>query len=351
MLMFLLCFAAWLMGAFVSAVAAIVLLWQVFSGVCSQIGYQKNEKYPKLVIIGIVYAGMIGSTVFPFKVYPIIMLGVYTSTTGSTISFLAYTIVVGIVTLLLITLYTLLCKYIFKPTVSTEIVILQKPDKMTSYQKKIISMLIIMILAFFIPSILPANFILTTFLNTLGNNGIVIAVIIACLLITDNGKPLLDIKKAVFKSMSWDIYFLVMAAFQLSNAMTSDLTGIKDFIVNNMSVILSSHNILVFSFIIIAIGAIISNIISNVVTPMIIIPLLVSFAAQANANAAALTIILCIAMMDSIMLPSGSPVAGLLLANDWVETKDVYLYGCFILIMTIIICSLVGVPLASLILT
>ena len=349
-LAFLLCFAAWIMGAFVSAVAAIILLWQVFSGVCTQLGYEKGEKYPKLVIIGIIYSGMIGSTVFPFKVYPVIMMGVYEATTGETIGFLPYTVVVATITFVLLILYIFLCKYVFRPKVNADIVVIEPPESLTSYQKKIIFVLISMVAAFFLPSILPADWGITIFLNTLGNNGIVVAVLVLCLLITDQGKPLLDVKKAIFKSMSWDIYFLVMAAFQLANAMTSDATGIKDFIVDTIGSVLGGHGALAFCFIVIAIGAIMANIISNVVTPMIMLPLITPFANGSGVDVAILTVLLCIVMMDSIILPSGSPVAGLLLANDWVETKDVYCYGSIILIMTIVICSVIGLPLATIIL-
>lgn len=343
----LICFAAWLMGSLVSAVAAAILLWQVFNKICHQLGYRRGELYPKLVIIGILYAAMIGSTIFPFKVYPIIMLGVYQATTGEMISFLPYTMFMTVLSLLLVAFYILLCKFVFRPSTRKGTAIIEPPQGLTSYQKKILVVMVFMIGAFFAPGLLPDNWSIIGLLKDLGNNGIVITILIICLVLRDQGKPLLDIKTAIHSSMSWDIYFLVMAAFQLSDALVAEATGIKSFIVGALGGILNGQSVMIFCAVAIALGGILANIISNVVMPMIIIPLIMPFIAEIGINPAILICLLCVVMMDSIIMPSGSPVAGLLLANDWVETKDVYRYGIIILMMTISICIIIGVPLGQ----
>ena len=106
--------------------------------------------------------------------------------------------------------------------------------------------------------------------------------------------------------------------------MASDSTGILDFIIKQMGGILGDKSPIIFCFLIIAIGGILSNVISNGVTPMIMIPLVVSYSAAIGINPEVLLILLTIIMYNGIIFPSGSAFAGLLLANEWIETIDVY---------------------------
>ena len=73
--------------------------------------------------------------------------------------------------------------------------------------------LIVLIFMFMIPSIFPANWWITKIISALGQNGTLVAILIMCFIISDKGKPLIDIKNAINKGMSWEIYFLLFAIF------------------------------------------------------------------------------------------------------------------------------------------
>ena len=54
-------------------------------------------------------------------------------------------------------------------------------------------------------------------------------------------------------------------------------------------------------------------------------------------------------MLDSLLMPSGSPMSAILLGNkEWVTAKDVYLYAGLLLLMTIIVVITIGLPLGNL---
>ena len=348
-LLSLLCFGAWLMGGLVSTVGSILIFWQIFSNICTQTNYNKNDLFPKLGTIGILCSSVLGSTIFLFKLYPIIMMGIYSSITGETIDFIKFMVSTSVVTLLLITVYLLFCKFILRPKTINDYVELKKPEKFTSIQLKMMGILIVLIFMFMIPSIFPANWWITKIISALGQNGTLVAILIMCFIISDKGKPLIDIKNAINKGMSWEIYFLLFAIFQLSDVMASDSTGILDFIIKQMGGILGDKSPIIFCFLIIAIGGILSNVISNGVTPMIMIPLVVSYSAAIGINPEVLLILLTIIMYNGIIFPSGSAFAGLLLANEWIETIDVYKYGTLFVFISIIIALFIGVPLVSVI--
>ncbi len=131
-LMALILFSAWVIGALVSAVAASILMWQVFYGMCDFLGYKKGDKYATLVVFGIFYAGLTGATVFPFKTYSIIPVSIYGMFTGNTINVLQFSALAICVTLIGVLCYILMCKYVFRPEVSQKILVVEKPGKLTS---------------------------------------------------------------------------------------------------------------------------------------------------------------------------------------------------------------------------
>lgn len=349
LLAFLLCFAAWLMAGLISMVAASVLLWQILYEVCEQLGYKKGDKYRTLMVIGIFYSAAIGNMILPFKIYPMIVLGAFEAASGMAVNFLQYTIFMVIMTMILEVLFILLCKFVFRPQVSTGAAQLEPPAPMNSFQKKVVIIMVAMIVAFLLPCILPAAWGITQLLNALGNNGIMIATLVACMLVQDGGKPLLTVKDAIPAGMNWDVYFLLMTAFPLASAMGSEATGITGFLVSSLSGVFGGHSAFVFCLLAVVIGGIMANVISNVVTPMILIPLLLPFAAEVGVNPAALTCMLGIVFSDSILLPSGAPVASLLLANDNVQKADIYKYGITLLLITMGMLSTVGQVLGGII--
>lgn len=347
---FLLCLSAYVLGALASTVASIILVWKILYDVCAQLGYQKGDKYPMLLVIGIIYSAALGGAVFPFKVYPVIIMGTLQQVTGASLSFFKFTLLNFVVTLLCITLYILVCKFIFRPKVSYEAAPLAAGEKLTVYQIKILSFLIALIVAFFAPSFLPANFPLTILLNRIGTTGVVAFFIVLLLLCKHDGQPLIQFRQVIASNMSWDIYFLLAVAFPLSAALVSEQTGIKEWLMTLIQPIFAGRSIFIFSMFVIILGGILSNIVSNVVTPMIIIPIMASYAADMGIDPSILATLLTIVMLDSLLMPSGSPMSAILLGNkEWVTTKEVYIYAGFLLIMTITIVIAVGLPLGNLI--
>ena len=348
-MMFLLVFAAWLIGGVVSAVASVVLIWKVFSEICGYLEYKKGGKYATLTIIGIFMAAMVGSAMFPFKVYGVLMLGVYESITGTAIDFLQYTILCMSVSFCIITAYVFVCKLFIRPQVSDKVIVVERPKQLTGKQKKIAALLIGMVAAYFFPSIFPSEWRLIQLLNDLGTAGIMAIVVILCMIIHDNEKPLLEIKKAIHRGMSWEIYFLLMVVFPLSTAIASDTTGISSFVSDKLGVIFEGQSAFMFCFLTLAIGMLLSNVISNGVTPVIMLSIMIPIAAQLGINDMMLTCLLSVSMMTIILLPSGSPVVGLLINNDWVTRSDIYKYGAVILIISIAILTLIGIPLGNIV--
>lgn len=162
---------------------------------------------------------------------------------------------------------------------------------------------------------LPADWPLTLWLNQIGTTGVMALFVLLMILIKHDGEPLIALKTVISSSMSWEIYFLLAAAFPLSNALVSDSAGIKEWLIQLLQPFFAGKSVFAFSVAILILGGILSNIVSNVVTPMIIVPIMASYAANMGINPAILATLLTFVMLDSLLMPSGSPMSAILLGN------------------------------------
>ena len=87
---------------------------------------------------------------------------------------------------------------------------------------------------------------------------------------------------------------------------------------------------------------------ANAVMGIVLMPVVYIFASTLGANAAALAVIVTISLHVAMLTPAASPVAAILHGNkEWVATKDIYRYCGIVVVATILIYALVGIPLAN----
>ena len=120
----MICIGCFLMAAFVSPFAPIFLFWPVLYDIFEEVGFQKGEKYPKIALILVVIATLIGFPVAPYMNNGLALIGnfkaISEAATGTAIiindgAYLFTTLFMGI---LLIIAVILLSKFVFRPDVS-----------------------------------------------------------------------------------------------------------------------------------------------------------------------------------------------------------------------------------------
>ena len=110
MIAFLIYAAAFVVGALVSVMPSIVICWTLVYQLCHEFGYTKDDLYPKLMIIGVVNAALMGHSLFPFKALGVMMLNVLNTQLGVTVNFALFTLFAFVIGFGGVILYLLLCK-------------------------------------------------------------------------------------------------------------------------------------------------------------------------------------------------------------------------------------------------
>lgn len=351
LVIFAACYVSAIFGA---GIAGILICWEFVYMICKQVGYSKTDKWPRMMLVGIVFTNCVGGVVMPFNVGVVASFGYLTTASDGlwgAYDFLTYIVFSLAVSLSALALYTLISKLILKPDMSKlrENVDIGKVEAFNMKQKIAIGALIAIIIVTVLPSMLPKGFFLKTFLNKMGVGALVLTVCAAITLFRDKqGKPYFTFQELGSRGVMWNIFFMVATAITIGSALSSPDSGFSATFVNLFSPIFSGAGPYFFALIIGLTTLLLTNIINNSVTGAIMVPLMYSFATVVGANPLVVTGIIIFTSNIGLLLPCASPAGALMGGNkEWLSQKDIFKQGLICLLSIIVAIAVIGIPLGS----
>lgn len=341
--------AAFIVAALVSVTPAIVICWTLTYQLCHEYGYNNKDLYPKLMVVGVVNASLMGQSLFPFKAMAVMMTNVLNTQLGVTIDFALFTLFAFILGYGGILIYIAICKFIYKPDIARVVestYVYENTERLNTYQKQVLGLLGVMVLAMFLPGFLP-ECALKTFLSTLGNTGIVVCLLTLCaVLVNKNGRSFADIPELIKTGVPWPTMILLATAMTIASAIGGE-TGIRELFQQFLSPMLAGHGTALFFVLVIVLGVILTNIINNVVVGLILVPIICTFSVTLGFPPEILTVAICLLLNVTFLLPSGSPIAAFLHGNsEWVSSLEIQkysiLYIAIFLVWAILVCLTIG---------
>lgn len=355
MLTFILLFAAFVAGALVNELVSIFIFWSIYYSIAKEFGFKPFDKYSTLMICGIAFCGgTAAATTLPFKLGPLVWLESYTQVTGVDIPYVKYVLFALPLCVLAVVAYTLIIRFVFRPDVSAlkkinENFVNTDSLKLNKNQKIAFAFIFLLMVLLLAPSFLPENIPGVSVLSNLGNAGIMILVIVLMSVVRVEKKPLMDFRKYA-KNISWDIYILFIVVLPLASLLTSDMTGITPAIVQGLSPMLAGRSTLVFAFIVLFSGALLTNVSNNAVLGIVYINLMCPIAEVMNIDVFPIVAVMMFTIQLAYLTPAASAPAAMVFSNNkWVKTKDVMKTWAIVLPILFIIFFALGMPWANLI--
>lgn len=358
---------AFLMSAFINCFTPIFLFWPVLYGVFEEVGYKKTDKYPKLMLIGIVVAALSGFPVPPYMSNGLALLGSYRALLpnfpvleameGVAVSNASYWIACFTMGIILIAAIVVVMKFIFRPDVTpmkrvtTEMLERNPLPPMNKAQKIYGYALGVFIFMMLVPTLLP-NVPVLSFLN---KNSIVIAlgfVAAMILLKDDEGKPVLNMGPTMGQDFAWPTFYLCTVAILIGSVLTNESTGITAFLNVVLGPVFNGMSTTVFTVALLLIAVVLTNICNSLVIGMILQPVVLTFCAGAGINPAPIISLLTFTvLLSAACTPAASPFAAMLFANkEWLNNSDVYKYATTMVVVELILILAVGLPLFNILL-
>lgn len=344
--------AALLIGATVNIFAAIILVTGIFYRFCEQVGFQKKDKYPTIVIVGIAYCATLSNIIFPFmglSFLTIMQMKLYVP--GAVIDFLPYTMVQFILVLASVIFFWGIAVAIFKPDVSLLTGDMDRfqeyrDAKMNGEQKQALGLLLVLIGLLFAPSVLPGQWAITVFFKRLDVIGAVTVVLILYYLINLGNKEVLSFG-ALAKGVNWEVVLMFAAVAPLTAAMTTPESGILPFIAAKLGSIVSGMSPFIFIATLMAIASVITQFANNAAIALIVSPVMYTLTVQLGVNPAVMTVIAAFCLNIAFCTPAASGPAALIFSNrEWIKTRDAYCFGFIIFFINLLV-TFLGIPIAQ----
>lgn len=330
LLTFALLLAISILGGLSSATPACVIGWSLMYGMFKFCGYEKQEGYPMMMVIGAVFASQLGMALIPFKSLPLVAISAYESLSGSTVNYSIYMFASFSACILCLIAFILIGKFLLRPDLtkltSLDINTLIKEDekKLTGVQKLLFVFLIALIVFMMLPGFLPKDLAITVFFKKIGNTGVCVLLVALMAAIKVKGKPLCPWRAMVNEGVAWPIIFILAFVLPLSGPIADPKSGITAFMLDFLTPLFGTGSSAKFLVCIGIVGVILTQFINNTAISVALMSVVYSYC-SANAMMAEQPVILVtVACCLAFLTPAASSTAAMLHGNDWVNTKTIW---------------------------
>ncbi len=348
--------ASFFISGFTMPIASLLILWSLMIETLKEFGYKKDDKIIWVSVFGIYLASTLGQPLFPFRGAALGITGAFTAITGESVNYSSYILYNLIISAIILLIFLAFIKFIVRPDVTKMKAITPEYFKkntlppMNIQQKSILITCFVFIFLLLIPNFLPADWAIKQILESYNSIGIFSICLIVLMIIPIKGKSLFAFKEIAKNGVSWDIFFMVAAAMYICNAVSDDVTGIKQFLVQILQPLLGNKPDLIFVMILIAFIIITTNFANNAGMAIIIMPIVVAFSGQyPDVPTTALCMTITMAAFVALLTPAASPFCAMMHANkEYISFKQIIILGLPVCVIALIIYTVVGFPIAKL---
>lgn len=339
---FMLLWGFYIITPMIDCFASVYLSWTIIYSIADLLGYSRNDKYIKMLLMGAHLGAITGGGVLPFQGWMLALCDTFGATSGTPINYGVFIVTSLTIGTLLMLMVTLSIRYVLNADLSRvksfDVAQLKGDElKLDGRQKSYIAAFVCIITFVMSSTMLPQHWAYVEFLNFVTASGIFAIVIAVLCILKPKGKVLMDFADIAQKGMNWNIIFVCSAAIPVARALTSDDTGVKELLSILLSPIFAGRSAFAFICITILSVLIMTNIGSNIGVALLTIPVVVPFVDQIGIPPAIVGMAIIYVANMGFILPGSSAMAPLLYSNENIEVKDIYRYGLVYCLLFLII--------------
>ena len=348
---FMIFFVTFLCGFFVGIYATIFLMWGICYRILKDLDFAPKSKEACFILIGVAYVSIMGMTVKPWSPWSLVGVNGLKQATGGGVELLPYSSFMVIVSLVSILLFMLCGKFIVRVDMSKfnnqDYTGMAKEIDVTGEQKLGLVLLVILLVALYMPSMLPDGF-LKTLLSTQGAIGICLVFILILSAVRFNGKPNLNFAELAKKSVPWNMVCLLSAVGPLGTALMSSDAGFTKAGMATLKPIMAGQSPMVFYILTILVACVFTQFMNNTILLVVLTPMLCSISGMIGANPILIASLLIFGLTAALATPGASSRAGLVFGNtEWIDTKQAYVQAILSVATVIVALLVVGIPVGN----
>lgn len=338
---------------------ALIILWPVGISLMNTLGITREEKFWRYFFVGMFAVATLSQPLFPFMGAQLIPYAAFQSMTAAmgtpmTIPIGQYMVVDIVMTALIMAIYILAMKFVFRvdfsklKAVDPAMIEKEMPlPPMSLPQKLYLIMVPCFLVMMLVPSFFP-DFTICQALNFIGPMGIALIWIMLFLIIRIDGQPLLNFKEVAYRQFNWGIFFMIAAAVYGANTLSDEATGIPDFLIQALTPLLGGRSEMAFVAIMFTVALIVTNFANNAAMAVTLMPVVLNFSNQLDINPMPVATGIILMVFVAMLTPAASPHAGMMHGMKKIySTKEILAVGFPICIAALILYICVGYPLCK----
>lgn len=345
-----------IVGLFLDPVPTVAFFMVFSNKIFKELGYKTTDRYPHMVTMALAFAINIAGGMTPIS-HPLAILGIgiYQATVGKTISLFTYMLYAVPTGLIIYVCLLLVLRIFFKPDMSKfehfdVRKVLDEVKPMALREKITVGTFFAVVLLWVLPGILnmvsPGSPI-AGFLSKLGPTFPAIIAVVILAMLEINNEPVLNLKEAFSKGMSWGVIFLVAAAILLGGAVTKETVGVTQFIVQNIVPLTQVLTPFLVVVLIVAITSVMTNFTSNVTSIVLMAGVGLSVA-MGSTGVSPFGIALATTFTGALayMVPASFASIAVLYGEEYSHGNTIFKYGAIAVVITTLVVSFVGYPIS-----
>lgn len=346
--------ATLILGLFISPSVLFVILLPIFNEIISLLNIEKDDKISKVLMLGLGFTVSISSGMTPIAhVFPILAINA-ANIEVSTFEYIAIAFPAGLVLFLLTYLVLILCIRPKKDGLNFENVSNLKKSLQKLDKKDIITLVIFIsvLVLWIVPSIFEFIYYpIYEFFNKYGTiMPPLLGTILLCVIRVEE-KPLLEVGDAFKNGVPWASLIMCAATLALGEAIKSEDIGLITYLQTNLGNSLVSLSPIILLIIFASWAAIQTNLSSNMVTATLVGTVASTVIASTFSTLNLEATICIIGMLSSFAFatPPSMPHIAIISSSETLSTKEVFIYGLIIMLLSVLVALLISYPIGLLI--
>lgn len=346
--------ATLILGLFISPSVLFVILLPILNEIISLLNIEKDDKISKVLMLGLGFTVSISSGMTPIAhVFPILAINA-ANIEVSTFEYIAIAFPAGLVLFLLTYLVLILCIRPKKDGLNFENVANLKKSLQKLDKKDIITLIIFIsvLVLRIVPSIFEFIYYpIYEFFNKYGTiMPPLLGTILLCVIRVEE-KPLLEVGDAFKNGVPWASLVMCAATLALGEAIKSEDIGLITYLQTNLGNSLVSLSPIILLIIFALWAAIQTNLSSNMVTATLVGTVASTVIASTFSTLNLEATICIIGMLSSFAFatPPSMPHIAIISSSETLSTKEVFIYGIIIMLLSVLVALLISYPIGLLI--
>ena len=311
----------------INQIALSIILYSIWQDIADNCGYPKHSSFRYVGMGGILMGTILGGAMIPYQSWMLGLAETWAGVTGEPLNFGMMGVMTFICTVLILSLYVITTKFVFKVDYSTmeefDVNKLGEESKhLTPRTKRIIIVYLITVIVVILGNTLQGTALANFVNNTMTVAG-VYCLCTAILLIlpsgVGDGKACIVFNEVKNTAISWPVILMCAVTLPVASAVTDDVTGIVPWLSGVFSPIFAGHGGLFIVIFTIVLSLFLTNIGSNIAFGAAMIPIIAPFVMQSGMDpqfaGAAMIYIINIGMV----LPGASAPASIFHSMDGLD--------------------------------